>query len=227
VFAHGFLFVGGEKMSKSRGTGVHPNQLLDQFGTDSYRYYFTRQFAFGNDGDYSIESMVERHNADLANGLGNLASRVLAMLRSYFDGAVPPPEVEGAEDDLPVVTADAAARYDAHVVAVELQGGVAAVWSIVDRLNGYLVEKEPWKTAKEPERRAELASVLYAAAESLRILAVLIQPIMPSAAERLWTQLGLPGSAVEQRVPDAVAWGQLAPGTATHKGEALFPRLDS
>jgi methionyl-tRNA synthetase len=227
VFAHGFLFVGGEKMSKSRGTGVHPTELLDQFGTDSYRYYFTRQFAFGNDGDYSIESMVERHNADLANGLGNLASRVLAMLGSYFDGAVPPPEVEGAEDDLPVVTADAAARYDAHVVAVELQGGVAAVWSIVDRLNGYLVEKEPWKTAKEPERRAELASVLYAAAESLRILAVLIQPIMPSAAERLWTQLGLPGSAVEQRVPDAVAWGQLAPGTATHKGEALFPRLDS
>jgi methionyl-tRNA synthetase len=104
---------------------------------------------------------------------------------------------------------------------------VVAVWSIVDRLNGYLVEKEPWKTAKDPERRAELASVLYAAAESLRILAVLIQPMMPAAAERLWEQLGLPGAAAQQRVSDAVAWGQLAPGTRTHKGESLFPRLEA
>jgi methionyl-tRNA synthetase len=152
---------------------------------------------------------------------------VLAMLASYFDGIVPAPDVEGAEDDLPRVTADAAARYDAHMLAVELQQAVMSVWSIVDRLNGYLVEKEPWKVAKDAERRAELGSVLYAAAEALRILAVLVQPIMPSAAERLWEQLGQPGLAAEQRVPEAVAWGQLAPGTATHKGDALFPRLDA
>ena len=226
VFAHGFLFVGGEKMSKSRGTGVHPLELLERFGTDSYRYYFIRQFAFGNDGDYSIESMVERHNADLANGLGNLASRVLAMLGSYFEGAVPAPGPAGAEEDLPAVTADAAARYDAHVLAVELQAGVVAVWSIVDRLNGYLVEKEPWKLAKDDANAAELASVLYAAAESLRILAVLIQPIMPGAAQRLWEQLGQHGDVVDQRVPAAVAWGQLGPGTVTQKGDALFPRLE-
>jgi methionyl-tRNA synthetase len=227
VFAHGFLNVGGEKMSKSRGTGVHPVELLERFGTDSYRYYFMRQFAFGNDGDYSIESMVERHNADLANGLGNLASRVLAMLGSYFDGLVPTPQDGGSEGDLPAVVADAAARYDAHVLAVDIQQAVVAVWSIVDRLNGYLVEKEPWKAAKEPDRRAELASVLYASAEALRMLAVLIQPIMPAAAERLWQQLGQPGAAADQRVPEAVAWGQLKSGTATHKGEALFPRLES
>jgi methionyl-tRNA synthetase len=227
VWAHGYLTVGGKKMSKTNLTGIHPFELVEHFGVDSYRYFWLRQIAWGADGDFSWEAMVERHNADLANGLGNLASRVLAMLGSYFDGVVPAAELDGLEADLPSVTADAAARYDAHMLAVELQSAVVAVWSIVDRLNGYLVEKEPWKTAKDPQRRAELASVLYAAAESLRILAVLIQPIMPQAAERLWEQLGQPGAAVEQRVPAAVVWGQLAPGSRTHKGESLFPRLEA
>ena len=226
VFVHGHLTIGGEKMSKSRGTGVHPFELLDRFGVDSYRYYFMRQIPFGNDGDYSLESMVERHNADLANGLGNLASRVLAMLGSYYDGAVPAVEAEGAESDLPDVVARAAARYDEAMLAVQLQPGLNAVWSIVDRANGYLVEKEPWKLAKDPDRRAELASVLYASAETLRVLAVLIQPIMPSAAQRLWDQLGIGGTVEEQRLPRASAWGLLPPGTKTTKGESLFPRLE-
>jgi methionyl-tRNA synthetase len=227
VFGHGHLFVGGEKMSKSRGTGVHPNELLDVFGTDSYRYYFMRQFQFGADGDYSIESMTDRHNADLANGLGNLASRVLAMLASSCDGVVPQPTVDGAASDLPEVIAAAAGRYDEHMLAVALQPALDDVWSIVDRANGYLVEKEPWKLAKDPERRGEMESVLYASAELLRILAVLIQPIMPSAAQRLWDQLGIGGSVADQQLPDAARWGLLAPGTATTKGESLFPRLES
>jgi methionyl-tRNA synthetase len=227
VFVHGFVTIGGEKMSKSRGTGVHPFELLDIFGVDSYRYFFLRQFAFGNDGDYTLESITERHNADLANGLGNLAARVLAMLGSYFDGAVPSAELEGGEADLPEVIERAAARYDGQMLAVELQSAVAAVWSIVDRANGYLVEKEPWKLAKDPAARPELASVLYASAELLRIVAVLIQPIMPAAAQRLWDQLGLPGLVVDQRVPEAATWGQLEPGTQTHKGASLFPRLDT
>jgi len=227
VFGHGHLFVGGEKMSKSRGTGVHPNELLDVFGTDSYRYYFMRQFQFGADGDYSIESMTDRHNADLANGLGNLASRVLAMLASSSDGVVPEPTVDGAASDLPEIIAEAAARYDEHMLAVALQPALDAVWSIVDRANGYLVEKEPWKLAKDPERRAEMQSILYASAELLRILALLIQPIMPSAAQRLWDQLGLGGAVADQRLPDAARWGGLAPGTPTTKGDSLFPRLES
>jgi len=227
VWAHGYLTVGGKKMSKTNLTGIHPFELVDHFGVDSYRYFWIRQISWGSDGDFSWEAMVERHNADLANGLGNLASRVLAMLGSYFDGVVPSAALEGCEADLPSVISDAAERYDAHMLAVELQSAVVTVWSIVDRLNGYLVEKEPWKTAKDPDRRPELASVLFAAAESLRILAVLIQPIMPAAAERLWDQLGLPGTAAEQRVPEAVAWGQIEPGTVTHKGESLFPRLEA
>ena len=168
VFGHGHLHVGGEKMSKSRGTGVHPLELVDVFGTDSYRYYFMRQFQFGADGDYSIESMTDRHNADLANGLGNLASRVLAMLASSCDGVVPEPTEEGAASVLPEVVASAAARYDEHVLAIALQPALDDVWSIVDRANGYLVEKAPWKLAKDPERRSEMESVLYASAELLR-----------------------------------------------------------
>jgi methionyl-tRNA synthetase len=171
--------------------------------------------------------MVDRHNADLANGLGNLASRVLAMLGSSFDGRVPEPSFEGAEADLPEVVADAVRRYDEHLVEVRLHQGLAAVWDIVGRANGYLVEKEPWKLAKDPARSDELAGVLYASAEVLRILAVLISPIMPGAAERLWTQLGIAEPLAAQRLPRSAQWGGLAPGTATTKGEALFPRLES
>ena len=177
VWAHGYLLVGGEKMSKTKLTGIHPFELLDHFGVDSYRYYFMREISFGQDGNFSWESMTERHNADLANGLGNLASRVLAMLGSYFDGVVPEIAWHRApRSDLPTVIADALGRYDEHMLAVRLQPALVAVWDIVARANHYLVEKEPWKLAKDPANRDELASVLYAAAETLRVLAVAIAP---------------------------------------------------
>jgi methionyl-tRNA synthetase len=227
VWAHGFLTVGGKKMSKTNATGIHPFELLDQFGVDSYRYFFMREIPFGQDGSFSWEAMVDRHNADLANGLGNLASRVLAMLGSYFEGAVPGRPVDGAEADLPEVTAEAARRYEEHLLAVQLTPGIAAVWEIVARANVYLVEKQPWQLAKDPAKRDELAGVLYAAAETLRILAVLIQPIMPSAAARLWEQLGIGGAVADQRLPDAAVWGGLEPGTTTSKGDSLFPRVES
>jgi methionyl-tRNA synthetase len=227
VFGHGFVNVAGEKMSKSRGTGVHPFELLDHFGVDSYRYYFMREIPFGQDGSYSWESMVERHNADLANGLGNLASRILAMLAAYFDGAVPGPGSGGEEGDLPKVIEEAVRRYDELMLEVSLSQGIAAVWEIVTRANQYLVEKEPWKAIKDESRRDEVGAVLYASAETLRILAVLIHPIMPIAAAELWSQLGIDASLDAQRLPEAARWGALAPGTKTTKGEALFPRLDS
>jgi methionyl-tRNA synthetase len=226
VWAHGFLTVGGKKMSKTNATGIHPFELLDHFGPDSYRYYFMREIQFGQDGSFSWESMIDRHNADLANGLGNLASRVLAMLGSYFDGLVPEPSGASAEADLPGVVEDAVRRYDEHMTAVALSAALAAVWGVVGRANGYLVEKEPWKVAGDPARGGELAGILYAAAETLRIVAVLIAPIMPGAASRLWEQLGVAEPLASQRLPGAARWGSLAPGTKTSKGDALFPRLD-
>jgi methionyl-tRNA synthetase len=227
VWAHGFLTVGGKKMSKTNATGIHPFELIDQFGTDSYRYYFMREMRFGEDGSFSWESMVDRHNADLANGLGNLAARVLAMLASNYGGLVPEPTVDGAESDLPAVIADAIARYDEHMLALQLQPALVAVWDIVDRANHYLVDKAPWKLAKDPANADELASVLYASAETLRILAIAVQPIMPGAAERLWEQLGIPEPLAHQKLPSAAGWGQLQPGTRSTKAGSLFPRVDA
>ena len=227
VWAHGYLTVGGKKMSKTNLTGIHPFELIDHFGVDSYRYYFVREIQFGQDGNFSWESMVDRHNADLANGLGNLASRILAMLGSYFDGMVPEPEAEGVAGDLPALTADVARRYEKHMAELALTQALAAVWEIVGRANGYLVERQPWTLAKDEARRAELAGILYASAETLRILAILIEPIMPGAATRLWEQLGIEEPLEAQRLPGASAWGGLRPGTKTVKGDALFPRLDS
>ena len=227
VWAHGFLTVGGQKMSKTNATGIHPFELVDHFGVDSYRYFFIREIQFGQDGSFSWESMVDRHNADLANGLGNLASRILAMLGSSFDGVVPEPGAEGVEDDLPALIADVARRYDEHMSKLALSQALAAVWEVVGRANGYLVERQPWNVAKDETRRGELAAILYASAETLRILAVLIGPIMPGAAQRLWEQLGVEQPLEAQRLPSAAAWGGLPPGTKTAKGDALFPRLDS
>ncbi len=226
VWAHGFLLVGGEKMSKTKLTGIHPFQLIDHFGVDAYRYYFMREIQFGQDGNFSWESMLDRYNADLANGLGNLASRVLAMLGSYFDGLVP--QAAGTEEaaDLPALAEDVAWQYDAALLELALTSSLGTIWGLVGRANQYLVEKQPWALAKEPGNQDRLGSILYAAAETLRILAVLISPIMPGAAARLWEQLGIPEPLDAQRVPGATRWGLLEPGTKTRKGDALFPRLD-
>jgi methionyl-tRNA synthetase len=229
VWAHGYLTVGGKKMSKTNLTGIHPFELIDHFGVDSYRWFFMREIQYGQDGNFSWEAMVDRHNAELANGLGNLAARVLAMLGSSFDGLVPDPgpQADAAAADLPAVIALAAGDLDEHMLDVRLTAGVGDVWGVVARANRYLVEKEPWKLAKDPERRDELAGILYASAELLRIVAILIQPIMPSAARRLWEQLGIGGDVENRRVPGDLAWGGLAPGTRTFKGESLFPRLEA
>jgi methionyl-tRNA synthetase len=227
VFAHGFLTVGGQKMSKTNATGIHPFDLTDHFGVDSYRYFFMREIQFGQDGNFSWEAMVERHNADLANGLGNLVSRVLAMLASNLDGVIPETDLSKEAGDLPAVVHDVARRYDEAMERVAPTQALAAVWEIVDRANGYLVERAPWALAKDPEKRAELDGVLAASAEVLRVLAVLISPVMPDAAARLWAQLGIEEALTDQRLPEAAAWGGLKPGTRTKRGDALFPRLDA
>jgi methionyl-tRNA synthetase len=223
VWAHGFLLVGGEKMSKTKLTGIHPRQVVDHFGVDAYRYHFLREIQFGQDGNFSWESMVDRYNADLANGLGNLASRVLAMIDSYFEGEVPEGRLDEA-GELPGTVEDVVGRVDRYLDEVQLTAALAAVWEIVAKANQYLVERAPWALAKDPGRRGELASVLYASAEALRILAVLTSPAMPRAAARLWYQLGIEEPLEDQRLP--AAWGGLPPGTRVRRGEALFPRLE-
>ena len=227
VWAHGFLLVGGEKMSKTRLTGIHPFELVDHFGVDAYRYYFLREIQFGQDGSFSWESMVARYNADLANDLGNLASRVLAMLDQYVEGRVPAPRGDvGPEARLAKAAERAAADYDERVLAMDLTGGLAAVWGFVGEVNRYLVDVAPWALAKDEGRREELEACLHASAEALRMIAVMIGPAMPRAAAALWDQLGMESPLEEQRLPAAAAWGGIPPGTRVRRGEGLFPRLE-
>ena len=225
VFAHGWLLVRGEKMSKTKLTGIHPDQLLDTFGVDAYRYYFLREIAFGQDGNFSWESMVARYNADLANGLGNLASRVLSMIASYFDGVVPEPGRAAEGEALERAVVEALPRYGEAMEGFAFHEAIDAAFGIVREANGYIVATAPWTLAKDPAERGRLGTVLWSAAEALRVLALLLWPVMPDACERLLSQLGVTEPLGQLRLEEAARWGRLAPGTRVTKGEGLFPRI--
>jgi methionyl-tRNA synthetase len=234
VFAHGWLLVGGEKMSKSKLTGIAPSQIIDHFGSDAFRYYFMRAIQFGADGSFSWEDMSARYSAELANGYGNLASRVTAMTNKYFDGALPAADdVTDAERAVHEVARVAAVDADLAMGSLNFSGGIGAAWTLVEALNGYLTEQEPWKVAKaiddDPAARARVATTLATAAEGLRILAVLLHPVMPKSSALLWEQLGGPdalGAIDAQSIASAQQWGLLPAGARLTKGAALFPRLE-
>lgn len=242
VFAHGWLLVGGEKMSKSKLTGIAPSQIIDHFGSDAFRYYFMRAIAFGQDGSFSWEDLSARYNAELANGFGNLASRVAAMVGKYYGGVLPQAGPAGpAEQALEQVAAQAVAAAEKAIDALAIHEAVNAVWTLVDATNLYLTEQEPWKVAKLDEERdgtgsdavsaqeGRLATILVTAAEALRSLAVLLHPITPKAAQALWESLGAEaplGALAVQPVDGAARFGALPAGTAVTKGASLFPRLE-
>ncbi|MBC7551965.1 MAG: methionine--tRNA ligase [Cellulomonas sp.] len=253
VFAHGWLLVGGEKMSKSKLTGIAPSQIIDHFGSDAVRYYFLRAIPFGQDGSFSWEDLSARYNAELANGFGNLASRVAAMVAKYFDGALPAAGEPGpAELALAEVAARAVADAEDAIDRIALHEVIGAVWTIVEATNGYITEQAPWQVAKDPAERqpstttgdvpttlpdddapfrqgGRLATILVTSAEALRALAVLLNPVTPKAAAGLWTLLGAQGplgALADQQVATAGVFGQLPPGTPITKGPSLFPRLE-
>ena len=227
VFGHGWLLVGGEKMSKSKLTGIAPTQITDIFGSDAFRYYFMKAIGFGSDGSFSWEDLSARYNSELANGFGNLASRVIAMINKYFDGAVPAPS-EYQEADLAIqrVAKDAVDGANAAIDKVAIHEAIAKVWTLVDELNNYITVQAPWVLAKDEADRERLATVLYTTAEGLRLLAVLLNPIVPKAAQKLWVSIGTSlGELSEQRIQQA-DWGLLPAGTKLGELEVLFPRVE-
>jgi methionyl-tRNA synthetase len=230
VFAHGWLLVGGQKMSKSKLNGIRPDELVNAFGSDAYRYYFARAITFGQDGSISWEDIHARYHAELANGFGNLASRVAAMIGSYFDGSLPAAgEITAAEQLVIDTVAAAVAEADAAIDAVAPQDALTAIWRIVDALNGYLTEQEPWKVAKDDSARERLGTILNTAAEGLRALAVLLNPVMPKSSVALWEALGAEGTLgvlAAQRIDAVAQWGQLPVGTTITKPPSLFPRIE-
>ncbi len=222
VFAHGWLLAGGEKISKSgkKINDISPDELVGQFGLDAYRYHFVRYGSWSDDGNFSIEDMHSRYTAELANDLGNLASRTIAMIDRYFEGVVPGAEVsEKPEDELRSAVAAADPTADALMSDLRVPDAIAAVWELVRHANRYLVEREPWKLARDESNRALVAGVLHVAAEVLTALAGLLSPVMPSVTRELWSRLGYEGEPRLDPPPPA--------GNRVRVGEALFPRIEA
>ena len=226
VFGHGWLLVGGEKMSKSKLTGIAPNQITDTFGSDAFRYYFMKAIAFGQDGSFSWEDLSARYQAELANGFGNLASRSIAMVKKYFDGSVPQPGTP-TEADLHVqaVAAGAARGADEAIERVAIHESLSNIWTLVDELNTYITTQEPWVLAKDEGNRERLGTVLYHTIDGLRSLAILLNPVLPQACAKLAAAIGL--DLTTATIADAGIWGGTAAGAVLGDLEVLFPRIET
>ena len=225
VFAHGWLLVGGEKMSKSKLTGIAPSQITDFFGVDAFRYYFLRAIPFGSDGSFSWEDMQARYTSELANDFGNLASRLIAMIEKYCGGVIPD---VSKEPELEKALAQTVTASDKAICALDFQGGIVSIMEFCKLVNGYVTAKEPWAIAKDPDRASELNSVLYNTADAIRAIAVLLHPVMPETTEKLWDSLGASslGPIGSQRIDGVANWGKLKAGSKVTKGAVLFPRLE-
>jgi methionyl-tRNA synthetase len=228
VFANGWLLVGGEKMSKTKLTGIPPQQITDHFGSDAYRYYFLREIAFGQDGSFSWESMAARYQAELADQFGNLASRLTSMVERYRDGSLPAPVSEPALESF-ITSGGLEESINSRMDKLDFQGALENIFALISRLNLYVTETKPWELAKDEATSGDLDRVLYSTAEGLRICAILLNAFMPKACGRLWEMLGAHesvGPLALQKIQDAWTWGQLPAATRVHKGDPLFPRLE-
>lgn len=230
VFGHGWLLVGGEKMSKSKLTGIAPHQITDVFGADPFRYYFMSAINFGQDGSFSWEDLAARYQAELANGFGNLASRVIAMINRYCDDVVPAAtELNDADAVIVDTVSRAFETANKAIDRLAIHDAINAVWTIVDALNLYITEQEPWVLAKDDANRDRLHTVLYTAVEGLRAIAVGLSPVMPTATQKLWDALGLGealGALTDQHLSRAGQWGIAPAGIRVSSLDSLFPRIE-
>ncbi len=231
IVAHGWLLFEESKMSKSRGNIVRSETILDVLGADALRYFLLREIVFGQDGSFSFDALVQRYNADLANGLGNLASRTLTMITRYFRGEVPSPSTTAvhtaAEDAIRDVAEQTIAECNQAFDEYRFSSALESIWiRLVAAVNKYIVENEPWALDEKGDEasRARLATILYTSAEALRIATVLAHPVIPDATAKIWEQLGL-GDIKTFPLSD-LKWGQLRLGTKLGSVEAVFPRAE-
>ncbi len=231
VFGHGWLTVDGQKISKSKGNMIAPLEPVEQIritsgcraeiALDAVRYFLLRDVSFGLDGDFSIDGILRRFNADLANDLGNLLNRLLPLICRYSEGRIPAP---AAEEEIVATAQSAVLEWEKGMESYDFSGALKAVWAFLGILNRWIDTRAPWALAKKGERE-ELGRVLYCLAEGLRIAAGMISPVMPNAARAIWQQLGMPEQALTWE--NLTGWGRLPQGAQVVTGEPLFPRVQN
>jgi methionyl-tRNA synthetase len=225
---HGYWNVEESKMSKSLGNIVTPLSLKDKYGLDSFRYFLLRDMVFGLDASFSEESLVARHNADLANDLGNLISRSLTMAANYFDNTVPEPEEEPNDADRGLIekALSAVREYQEAMDGLAFHKALIAVWELIAETNRYIVENQPWELAKDKGMQKRLSRVMYNILESVRFIGTLLVPFMPGAAETILSRVGVVGDVTKQEIENLQSWGGLTPQSAVVVSTPIFPRVD-
>jgi methionyl-tRNA synthetase len=227
VFVHGMLLMGGRKMSKTLGNVVRVNELLPYFTPDMIRYFILREVVFGLDGYFSYEALIDRINSDLADGLGNLASRTLTMVRNYFGGIAPRPAGEESEDTVEVRNRieEAKARFDEEFDAFSFSRALEAAWAGIARVDKFITDNQPWKLAKDPSARGRLEGVLATAYEGLRHLVLLVAPALPESTREIWSQMGLAGEPLGIN-PREARWGEPIDVSKIDRISPVFPKLN-